>query len=267
MRNGTASGGRASLAVAAALAFFLAVAGAGSATAQDRGGAGGGSGAYVGVFAGWGALDVRLLDEDGFTAADSRPGRTFDYDDAAYPVGVVAGWEFVPRRTAIRVELDGFVGGLPGAARQVDPVGLDETAASELRWAATARVGARRSLGRAAAFLSGGVAVAGISASFTDLDLGPDGRMAVDRDDSFAGRSTRVGWVAGAGLEMPLGDVWMLRFEAMRMDFGEAVDEAPNVTGVNAGVCGPSGLPSPCEYRIDHRFDLARLVVVRRLGR
>lgn len=266
MRRGAAPGSRGLLAVWT-LAFFAAVAGAGSATAQDRGAAGGGSGAYVGVFAGWGALDVRLLDEDGFTAADSSPGRTFDYDDAGSPVGVVAGWEFVPRRTAIRVELDGLFGGLPAAARQVDPLGQDETAASELRWAATARVGVRRSLGRAAAFLSGGVAAAGISASFTDLDLSPDGRMRVDRDDSFAGRSTRVGWVAGAGLEMLLGEVWTLRLEAMRMDFGETADEAPNVMGVNAGVCGPSGLPSPCEYRIDHRFDLARLVVVRRLGR
>jgi len=267
MRNGTASGGHASLAVVAALAFFLAVAGAGSATAQGRDAADGRAGAYVGAFAGWGVLDVRLLDEDGFTAADSSPGRTFDYDDAGYPVGVVGGWEFGPRRTAIRVELDGLFGGLPEATRRVDPVGQDETAASELRWAATVRVGVRRSLGRAAAFLSGGVAAGGISASFTDLDLSPDGRMAVDPDDSFAGRSTRVGWVAGAGLEMPLGDAWTLRFEAMRMDFGETVDEAPNAMGVNAGVCGPSGLPSPCEYRIDHRFDLARLVVVRRLGR
>ncbi|MCY3593222.1 MAG: outer membrane beta-barrel protein [Acidobacteria bacterium] len=267
MRNGTASGGRPSLPVVAALAFFAAVAGAGSATAQDRGEASGRPGAYVGVFAGWGALDVRLLDEDGFTAADSSPGQTFDYDDAGSPVGVVAGWEFIPRRTAIRVELDGLFGGLPAAARQVDPVGRDETAASELRWAATARVGVRRSLGHAGAFLSGGVAAAGISASFTDLDLDSDGRMYVDRDDSFAGRSTRVGWVAGAGLEVPLGDLWTLRLEAMRMDFGESVDEAPNVMGVNAGVCGPAGLPSPCEYRIDHRFDLARLVVVRRLGR
>lgn len=267
MGRGAPSGGRGSLAVVWTLAFLVAVAGAGSATAEDRDAVAGRSSAYVGVFAGWGVLDVRMLDEDGFTASDSSPGQTFDYDADGSPVGILAGWEFVSRRTAIRVELDGLFGGLPTAARQVDPVGLDETAASELRWAATARVGVWRPLGRAAAFLSGGVAAAGISASFTDLDPGPDGRMHVDRDDSFAGRSTRVGWVGGAGLEMPLGNVWTLRFEAMRMDFGETVDEAPNVMDVNAGVCGPSGLPSPCEYRIDHRFDLIRLVAVRRIAR
>ncbi len=267
MGSGAGSGGRGSLAVVWTLAFFATVAGAGSATAEDRDAAAGRSAAYVGAFAGWGVLDVRMLDEDGFTASDSSPRQIFAYDADGSPVGVLAGWEYMPRRTAVRVELDGLFGGLPAAARQVDPVGMDETAASELRWAATARVGVRRSLGRAAAFLSGGVAAAGVSASFTDLDRGLDGRMHVDRDDSFAERSTRVGWVAGAGLEMPFGNVWTLRLEAMRMDFGETVGAAENVMGVNAGVCGPSGLPSPCEYRIDHRFDLARLVVVRRFAR
>ena len=51
------------------------------------------------------------------------------------------------------------------------------------------------------------------------------------------------------------------------MDFGETVHQVENRLGVNAGVCGPGGLPSPCRYGVDQRFVLLRLVLVRRLGR
>ena len=81
-------------------------------------------------------------------------------------------------RVQLLFEADGAFGGLPAAARQVDPVGLDETAASELHWVGTARIGVRRSLGSVGVFVTGGVSVAGISNSFTDLDVGTDGRAA-----------------------------------------------------------------------------------------
>ena len=181
--------------------------------------------------------------------------------------GAVAGRDVVLGRAPLRFEVDGAFGGLPAASRQVDPVGLDETAASELRWVATARIGVRTSLDRAGLFLTGGVATAGISNSFTDLDGGPAGRAQVDPDDSFDERPTLVGWVAGGGVEMPLADAWTLRLEGVRMDFGETVHQVENRLGSNRGVCGPGGLPSPCPYRVHPRFTVLRLVVVRRLAR
>ena len=251
--------------LAPALVSVLAVAGA----AQAQGGAAGSgrAGAYLGAFAGLGALDVRMTDAGGFSGSNGVPGQTFEYDDAGPAAGVVAGRDFRLGRARLRFEADGAFGGLPAAARQLDPVGLDETAASALRWVATGRVGVRRSLGRAGVFLAGGVSVAGISNSFTDLDAGADGRAQVDPDDSFDERSTRVGWVAGAGVDTPVGGAWTLRFEGLYMDFGEAAHRVENRLGANAGVCGPGGLPSPCRYGVDQRFALVRLVVVRRLGR
>ena len=63
-----------------------------------------------------------------------------------------------------------------------------------------------------------------------------------------------------------VADAWTLRLEGLYNDFGETVHQAENRLGVNAGACGPAGLPSPCRYAFDERFALLRLVLVRRLG-
>ena len=239
----------------------------GTAQAQDDTVGPGQAGGYIGAFAGLGSLDVRMTDIDGFTGSNGVPGQAFEYDDTGMAAGVVAGRYFHLRRVQLLVEADGTLVGLPAAARQVDPVGLDETAAAELHWVGTARIGVRRSLGRAGVFVAGGVSVAGVSNSFTDLDPGTAGGMQLDPDDSFDERPTLVGWVAGVGIEMPVAGSWNLRFEGLHKDFGETVHQAENRLDVNAGVCGPSGLPSPCRYGFDQRLALLRLVLVRRLGR
>ena len=117
-------------------------------------------GYYVGVFSGPGVLDVQTTDLDGFTGSQGIPGQTFEYDDTGFPTGVVAGRHFHLGRVPIRFEVDGAFVGLPSASRQMDPVGMDEMASSELRWVATARIGVRKPFGRVGVFLDGGVSVA-----------------------------------------------------------------------------------------------------------
>ncbi|MYI46189.1 MAG: hypothetical protein F4123_07435, partial [Gemmatimonadetes bacterium] len=51
-----------------------------------------------------------------------------------FAAGVVAGRHFHLGRVRLLFEADGAFGSLPTAARQLDPVGLDETAAAELHW-------------------------------------------------------------------------------------------------------------------------------------
>ncbi|MYA63938.1 MAG: hypothetical protein F4Y21_04650, partial [Gemmatimonadetes bacterium] len=97
-----------------------------------------------------------------------------------FAAGVVAGRHFHLGRVRLLFEADGAFGSLPTAARQLDPVGLDETAAAELHWVGSARIGVWKSIGRAGVFVAGGLSVAGISNSFTDLDAGTDGRAQVD---------------------------------------------------------------------------------------
>ena len=257
-----------SWAFALALVNLMAVAGMTQVTQAQEGSTGSGQAAtYVGAFAGMGAVDVRMTDTDGFSGSAGVPGQTYDYDDTGITAGVAAGRYFRLGRVQFRFEADGAFGGLPTASRQLDPVGLDETAATELHWVGTARIGVRKSLGRFGVFLTGGASVAGISHSFTDLDAGTDGRERVDPDDSFDERLTRVGWVAGTGIETPVASAWTLRFEGLYMDFGKTDHQAENRLGANAGVCGPSGLPSPCRYGVDQRFALLRLTLVRSLGR
>lgn len=253
---------------ALAVVNLLAVAGITQVTeAQDSSTGSGQAKTYVGAFAGLGAVDVRMTDTDGFSGSEGVPGQTYEYDDTGFAVGAVAGRSFHLGRAQFWFEADGAFGGLPAASRQMDPIGLDETAATELHWIGTARIGVRKSLGRFGVFLTGGTSVAGISNSFTDLDAGTDGLEQVDPDDSFDDRLTRIGWVAGTGIETPVANAWTLRFEGLYMDFGKTDHQAENRLGVNAGVCGPSGLPSPCRYGVDQRFALLRLILVRSLGR
>ena len=250
-----------------ALALVNLMAVAGTTQAQDGSTGSGQAGTYVGAFAGPGAVDVRMTDTAGFSGSEGVPGQTFGYDDTGFAAGVVVGRTFHLGRVPFRFEADGAFGGLPTASRQLDPIGLDETAATQLHWIGTARIGLRKSLGRFGVFLTGGASVAGISNSFTDLDPGTDGRERVDPDDSFDDRLTRIGWVAGTGIETPVASAWTLRFEGLYMDFGETGHQVENRLGANAGVCGPGGLPSPCRYGVDQRFALLRLTLVRRLGR
>ncbi len=256
-----------SWAFALVLVYLMAIAGTTQVTLAQDGSTGWGQAkTYVGAFSGMGAVDVRMTDTDGFSGSDGIPGQTYDYDDTGLAVGVVAGRHFHLGRVQFLFEADGAFGGLPTASRQMDPIGLDETAATELHWVGTARIGVRKSLGRFGVFLTGGASVAGISNSFTDLDAGTDGLERVDPDDSFDDRLTRVGWVAGTGIETPVASAWTLRFEGLYMDFGESDHQAENRLGVNTGVCGPSGLPSPCRYGVAQRFAVLRLILVRSFG-
>ena len=211
-----------SWAFALALVNLMAVAGMTQVTQAQEGSTGSGQvGTYVGAFAGMGAVDVRMTDTDGFSGSDGLPGKTYEYDDTGLAAGVAVGRYLHLGRTQLWFEADGAFGGLPTASRQMDPIGLDETAATELHWVGTARIGVRKSLGRFGVFLTGGASVAGISNSFTDLDAGTDGRERVDPDDSFDDRLTRIGWVAGTGIETPVASAWTLRLEGLYMDFGE----------------------------------------------
>ncbi len=252
-------------AFASALVSLLVV--VGSVHAQDGTDGSGRAGSYIGAFAGLGSLAVGMTDIDGFTGSNGVPGETFEYDDTGLAAGVAAGRYFRLGSVQLLFEADGAFSGVSATPGQLDPVGLDETAAAELHWVGTARIGLRRSLGRVGVFVTGGVSVAGFSNSFTDLDPGTDGRLQLDPDDSFDERPTRVGWVAGAGIETPVAGAWTLRLEGLYNDFGETVHQAENRRDVNAGVCGPAGLPSPCRYGFDQRLALLRLVLVRRLGR
>ena len=103
---------------------------------------------YVGVFAGSGRADNRIVDTEGF-ANWGNPGWAVDYDDAGFIGGALVGKKFEVGNVPLRIEIDGTFGGLSATSNRLDPEGLDETVKSEFRWIATARAGIEQAIGPA----------------------------------------------------------------------------------------------------------------------
>ena len=126
--------------------------------------------AYGGVFVGAGRIENRIIDPQGF-AHWGRRGWATDYDGTDLAGGLLLGREFTLNVARFRVELDGVFGDMSAQTDRVDPQDRDETARASLRWATTARVGVERTEGPVTVLFNGGVAVAGIENSVTDIDF------------------------------------------------------------------------------------------------
>ena len=252
---------------ASAIAAVLAMFASASPSGADVGGAArDGTGTYAGVFAGSGRTDNRLIDVDGF-ADWGNPGATTDYDQRGLVGGVLAGRTFEVSGTRLRVEIDGTFGDLSARTDKLDPTCTDESAASEFRWVATARVGVEEPVGRATVFATGGLAAARIVNSVTDIDYSGtrclERDLRPDPDDSFRDSSTETGWVIGVGVEASLSDAWTLRLDGSYLDFGRSTHHV-NHSGGNP--CGPGGPHRPCRYDIENRLGIVRLAIIRRFG-
>ena len=247
---------------AIAIAALAMLAGAGQAGAGD-GDVSARAGTYVGVFAGSGRSDNRSIDVDGY-ANWGNPGSMTDYDDGGLVGGVLMGRTFEVNGTRLRVEIDGTFGNLTAKSNRLDPVGLDETVETDVRWIASARVGVEEAVGRATVFATGGLATARIVNSVTDIDYSdamPEGRF--DLDDSFRNGSTELGWVIGIGVEAPLADAWTLRLDGSYVDFGRSTHYV-NRSGGNR--CGSGGPRRACPYNIENRLGIVRLAIIRRFS-
>lgn len=221
-----------------------------------------GSEIYAGVFVGSAQADNRLIDTDGFSNW-GNPGSVTRYKDSGFIGGGLIGKKFDLDNASIRLELDGTIGDLKARTNQLDPQGLDETAAAEFQWIATARAGIEKSFGPVTVFATGGMAWARIENFVTDIDFGPNRPAMVDPDDSFRDKSTETGWVVGFGAEIQLAGGWMARLEGLHLDFGRN-DHHVNHSGNNA--CGPEGPRRPCPYKIENKLDVFRLAITRQFG-
>ena len=161
----------------------------------------------------------------------------------------------------LRIELDATFGSLSADTNRLDPKDLDETAKSKYRWITTARAGLEHTVGPVTLFASGGLALARVANTVTDIDFGPDMPTRKDPDDSFSETSTEVGWVVGAGIEAPLSEVWTVRLEGSYLDFGSSGHE---VNRSGNGRCGPGNPRRPCPYRVENTLGLIRLAIIRR---
>ena len=197
---------------------------------------------YAGVFAGYGRMDNRIVDVDGFVNWGHPGGSGSNYNDDGFAGGVLVGKKFSMGGMPFRIEVDGTLGDLSAETNTLDPEGLDETAKAEFRWSVTTRTGVEHAIGPATIFATGGLAVARIANSVTDIDSNP---TRVDHDDSFRDSSTEIGWVIGVGVETPLADAWTLRLEGSYLDFGSSTYYV-NRSGNNSWAGQPpQALPVP----------------------
>ena len=251
-------------AAAVAAATMLAAAGPAGADAADA--ASDRTAMYAGIFAGSARSDNRLADVDGF-ADWGNPGSMTDYDHSGVIRGVVAGRKIEIDGTTFRIEIDAALGDLTARSNRLDPTCTDESAKSEHRWIATARLGVEDSVGRATVFATGGLAAARIVNSVTDIDYSGtrclERDLRLDPDDSFRDSSTETGWVIGVGVEAPLSDAWTLRLDGSYLDFGR------NTYHVNRSANNTCGGTTrrPCRYDIENRLGIVRVAIIRRFGR
>ncbi len=217
---------------------------------------------YAGVFAGTAWTDNQIEDVEGF-ANWGLPGWSLDYHDSGLVAGMLAGRRLELAGIPLRFEVDGMLGDLSARSNRLDPEGLDETVESEIRWLATARVGAEHAIGPVLLFATAGMAVSRIDRSVTDIDSGRDIAPHVDPDDSFSDQTTEVGWVLGAGLETRWMKAWEVRLEGLYMDFGKSTHV---VNHSRNNRCGPGGPQRPCPYRIDNALGVVRLGITYRFG-
>ncbi len=220
------------------------------------------TGTYAGIFAGSGRADNRIVDVEGF-ANWGNPGWTVDYGESEFVGGALIGRKLDIGGLPLRIEFDGTFGRLPASSNKLDPEGLDETVDSKFRWIATARGGMDHSIGPATVFAVGGLAVARIDNSVTDVDFGPGMPTRVDPDDSFRDSSTEVGWTVGLGIEAPLTDTWTLRLEGSYLEFG---GRTHYVNRLGDARCGPDKPRRPCPYEVENELGIMRLAVIRRFG-
>lgn len=218
---------------------------------------------YAGVFAGAADARNRIVDVDGFSSR--APGFAVRYDDPGFVGGVLVGRKL--DGLPVRIEIDVGSADLSAATKGVDPKVLDETAASKVRWFATARAGVEHALGPAAIFATAGLAAAQIENSLTDLDRrlvdGVPTPWRMDPDDSFRDRSTRIGWVIGVGAETALADAWTLRLEGSYMNFGGRTHTVNHSADAS---CIRGGEKRVCTYRVENSLGLLRLAIIRKFA-
>ena len=226
---------------------------------------------YAGAFVGSGLGYNKFVDVEGFANWGKR-GWAVEYSDTGVVGGALLGQGLAVGGVPLRLEIDGAWANLSARTKRLDPRVGDETAVSKYRWTATARVGVEQPLGPLTLFAGGGLALARIADSVTDIDFIPNRTVdpvgSVDPDDSYRADSTRVGWVVGAGVEAPLDHAWSLRLEGSYLDFGRRTRYvnrgAINPEDINR--CGPGGPERACPYRVKNRLGMVRLALVYRFG-
>ena len=239
-------------------------------------------GMYAGVFVGTGQVDNRIVDVKGF-ANWGQPGWAVDYNRSADVGGLLVGRKFNTSDKIFFLESDLIFGNMTASTKKlepyeeqeydradppvhgwIDPYVKDESAETNYNWILLLRGGAGKVVGKWTIFVTGGMAVAQITDSLTDIDFDfrPDTYMPLefDPDDSFSTKSEKLGWVLGIGVESQFTKSWTARLETLYFDFGKSTHYANHFKDDR---CEPGNEMSLCPYGITHKLKLVRFAITR----
>ena len=239
-------------------------------------------GLYAGVFVGSGKADNRIVDVTGF-ANWGQPGWTVDYSRNEGVGGLLIGRKFNTNDKIFFLESDLIFGNMTAYTKKlepyemqqfdradppipgwIDPYNKDESAETKYNWILSLRGGAGKVVSKWTIFVTGGMAVAQITDSLTDIDFDfrPDTYMPpeFDPDDSFSTKSEKLGWVLGIGAEHQFNKSWTARLETSYFDFGKSTHYANHSKDDN---CGSGGEMALCPFSITHKLKIVRFAITR----
>lgn len=196
------------------------------------------SGTYLGLVGGLGTTSSRAVDVAGY----DHLGEVIAYDASGAFGGATAGHNWQKGRWVFGVEGDLAAAGIDGQSGSeytggsLNPARNDTFLSSSIGWIGTfrGRVGYVPGNGRFLLYVTGGVAVGGITNTVRDVATtnGPETAY-------VSKSSTRIGAVVGLGVEAALQAGWSLKAEYLYTDLG-----SDSVTGVS----------DQNSYAIDYRF-------------
>ena len=142
----------------------------------------------------------------------------------------------------------------------IDPYNKDESAETKFKWVLSLQGEAGKVFGKWTIFATGGLAVAQIADSLTDIDFDSDDNTphVFDPDDSFSTKSEKLGWVLGIGVERQFTKSWPARLETSYFDFGKSTHYANHSKDDR---CGPGNEMSLCPFSITHKLKLVRFAI------
>ena len=194
------------------------------------------TGAYMGVHGGVAALRSTTYDLDGFgpfVFFAAGTGSVTQNRTSGLAGGHV-GYNWQSRRLVYGVEADiaGAFGGNADVTLNQDLFGgtiFQQTYSTELKWLSTFRGRAGLELDGTLAYVTAGLAVAGIrnrwGQGFTD-------GTPLEFSDRFVDTGARFGWTVGGGIEHRFSPNWSARLEGLFMDFGRS---RKTITATSAG--------------------------------
>lgn len=230
---------------------------------------------YIGILVEPFTVNMNDLQMEGSLGGSGLFFSTDDEVDENESVGtLLLGKELVVDGVPIKLDI-GALDKMPRDTKGTDFENLDEDTNVSEKWLVTARAGLEQKLGLATLFANGGLVVARTSESDQIISIRSDEPLQGDSGSSSRHDYLRLGWVIGAGIEVPLNKKAMENIKGDGALILQLEGSHVSLTGETYAIgsasrggssCGAVDLHRPCLQSRDKEVTFLGLVVVRRFS-